>query len=400
MAKTIWTNDLKKIFVFAFILRLIIAPIFYHPDIKSQNFDFQFLAQRKINIYQYLENNRKSLPNTDTFNYLPLVYFSFGAQQIVLKNILPSNFSIWLNDWGLDQNNYPNLFYYLLILKLPYIFFDLGVGYLLYKIYNKKILSLWLFNPLSLYLIYVLANFDVVPVFFTVLAFYFLKKSPASLAYIFLGIATALKLYPLLFLPFFLFDQKTNIKKLFINILAYLLPLVLTIMPFIFDSSFIKEFSGSGLTQKLFESRLLNIPIYPVIYFIVFLYYIYSKNKKVETAFLTLFLTFIALVNFHPQWLLWFLPFVLYPISKNKKWLILFIATIALALAYVLLINDHFLFWGHFIPIDPFFVQLNPPYFIISQRLHLAPETIQLYLKYILAFVSLLFLIPSHENLS
>lgn len=400
MAKTIFNKDLKILFVFAFILRLIIAPLFYHPDIKSQNFDFQFLAQRKINIYQYLENNRKSLPNTDTFNYLPLVYFSFGAQQIVLKNILPLNFSIWLNDWGLDQNNYPNLFYYMLILKLPYIFFDLGIGYLLYKIYNKKILSLWLFNPLSLYLIYVLANFDVVPVFFSILALYCLKKSQSTLAFIFLGIATALKLYPLLFFPFFLVYKKINIKDLFSNTFAFLLPLAITVVPFIFDSSFIKEFSGSGLTQKLFESRLLNIPIYPVIYFIIFLYYIYSKNKKIETAFLYLFLSFIVFVDFHPQWLLWFLPFVLYPISKNKKWLILFIAAIVLALTYVFLINDHFLFWGHFIPIDPFFVQLNPPYFIISQRFHLAPEAIQLCLKYILAFVSLLFLIPSHEDLS
>lgn len=400
MAKTIWTNDLKKIFIFAFILRLIIAPLFFHPDIKTQNFDFQFLAQGKINIYQYLEANRKSLSNSDTFNYLPLVYLSFGFQQIILKSFLPTDFSKWINDWGLNQNNYPNLFYFMLILKLPYIFFDLSIGYLLYKIYDKKLLTLWLFNPLSLYLIYILANFDIVPVFFSVLALYYLKKSQSTLAFLFLGIATALKLYPLLFFPFFLFNQRTNFKKLFIDSLTYLLPLFLTIIPFIFDTSFIKEFSGSGLTQKLFESRLFDIPVYPVIYFIVFIYFIYSKNKKIENSFLILYLAFVVLVNFHPQWLLWFLPFILFPVIKNIRWTVIFIISILLVLIYILLTNDYYLFWGHIIPIDPFFIQLNPPYLIISQRLHLAPETIQLYLKYILAFVSLLFLIPSHEDLS
>jgi len=173
MAKTIWTQKIKILFIFALILRLIIAPLFYHPDIKTQNFHFQFLSHGVINIYQYLDKNKKFLPYQDTFNYPPLTYLSFSIGQLFLHPILPSDFFSWINDWGPNQNNYPNLFYFMLILKLPYIIFDLGIGFLLYKIYGKKILNLWLFNPLSIYLIYVLANFDIVPVFFTILSFYF-----------------------------------------------------------------------------------------------------------------------------------------------------------------------------------------------------------------------------------
>lgn len=398
MAKTIWQKDLKIIFIFALILRLILAPLFYHPDIKTQNFHFQFLSLGIPNIYQYLGDNRRKLPYQDTFNYPPLTYLSFGVEQIVLKPILPADFTQWLNDWGPNQNNYPNLFYYMLVLKIPYIFFDLGIGYLLYKLYDKKILTIWLFNPFSLYLIYILANFDIVPVFFSVLAFYYLKKSRSNLSFLFLGIATALKLYSLLFFPFFIFYHQTNFKKIFINGLIFSLPLIISVFPFIFNPSFLQALSGSGLTQKIIEFRLLNIPIYPLIYLIVFIFYFFSKNKNLEKSFLFLFLAFFVFVSFHPQWLLWFLPFIIYPVTKNRKTLILFIFFIITTLLYVLLINDRYLLWGHFIPINPFFIQLNHPYLIITQRSRMVPGNIQNYLKYFMAIISFLFLIPSHEK--
>jgi len=389
---------MKKILVLAILIRLLIIPFFYHPDIKSQNFHFQFLSQGVVNIYQFLADNRKKLPYQDTFNYPPLTYLSFGIEQIILKPILPADFNQWLNDWGPNQNNYPNLFYYMLILKIPYIFFDLGIGYLLYKLYNKKILTFWLFNPFSLYLIYILANFDIVPVFFTVIAFYYLKKSRPNLSFLYLGIATALKLYPLLFFPFFIFYQRTNLKKLLINGIIFSLPLIISVFPFIFNPSFLQALSGSGLTQKIIEFRFLNIPIYPLIYLIVFIFYFFSKNKNLEKSFLFLFLSFFVLVSFHPQWLLWFLPFIIYPFTKNRKILILFIFFIITTLLYVFLINDRYLLWGHLIPINPFFIQLNHPYLIITQRSRIVPEDIQNYLKYFMAFISLLFLIPSHEK--
>ncbi len=398
MAKNIWKKDIKIIFVFTLILRLILAPLFYHPDIKSQNFHFQFLSQGVVNIYQYINENKQNLPYRDTFNYLPLTYIAFGAEQILLRPFLPVDFFTWLNDWGATQNNYPNLFYFMLILKLPYIFFDLGIGYLLYKLYGKKILSIWLFNPLSLYLIYILANFDIVPVFFSVLSFYFLEKSRNPLAFIFLGIATALKLYPLLFFPFFIFYHPTNIKKIIGNTFSFLLPLIISVFPFIFNPFFIQAFSGSGLTQKITEFKILNIPIYPLIYIIILARYYFSKNKNLERSFLWLFLAFIVFVNFHPQWLLWFLPFILLPISKTKFNTIIFILIILLSLLYIVLINDQYLFWGHLIPIDLNFINISSPYLIVTQRFHQNPQFIQQQLKLIIAFLSFKYIYPLREK--
>ena len=51
-------NKIKILFIFAIIIRLILTPLFYHPDIKSQNFHFQFLSQGKINVYQFIDENK------------------------------------------------------------------------------------------------------------------------------------------------------------------------------------------------------------------------------------------------------------------------------------------------------------------------------------------------------
>ncbi len=391
-------KEIKILLIFGLIIRLILAPIFYHPDIKSQNFHFQFLSQGKLNIYEFIDKNKEKLPYRDTFNYLPLTYLSLGVGQILLRPLLPADFFTWINDWGPLQNNYFNLFYFLLVLKIPYIFFDLGIGYLLYKIYNIKIITFWLFNPLSLYLIYVLANFDIIPVFLSVFSFYLLKKSRLSLAFAFLGIATALKLYPLLFLPFYIFYHPFNFKKIIINTFAFLLPIIISIIPFIFNPFFIQAFSSSGLSQKILEFKYMSIPIYPLIYFIILLKYFLSKKKDIERSFLWLFLTFIVFVNYHPQWLLWFLPFILLPILKTKLNTAVFMIIVILSLLYVILINDQFLFWGHLIPIDLDYLNLTSPYQIVVQRFHLIPQLIQGQLKLVIALLSLIYIFPTREK--
>ena len=220
--------SLTKTIILALILRLLVAPFFYHPDLKSQHFHFQFLSHGVSNIYQYIATNKNSLPYRDTFNYLPLTYFSLGTYHALLKPLFPQNLSVWLNDWSAAQNSYDNFPFFMLILKLPYFLFDLGISFILLKLYGKKIFYLWLFNPLNLYLIYILGNFDVIPVFFTALSWYFLKSSPKYLSFLTLGIATALKLYPVLFLPFFLLYKP---KSIFRNLLFFFLPQFLQSYP-------------------------------------------------------------------------------------------------------------------------------------------------------------------------
>ncbi|MFZ2153337.1 MAG: hypothetical protein WAV41_04820 [Microgenomates group bacterium] len=379
--------NLKSVIIFGLLLRLLIAPFFYHPDIKSQYFHFQFLSQGVYNIYDYLEKDRLTLPYQDTFNYQPLTYLVFGTINIFLSPLYPADFYVWINDWGPDQNNYPNLPIFLLILKLPYLLLDLGIGYLLYRKLGQKPLLLWLFNPFSLYFIYVLGNFDIIPVFLTVLAWYFFDTRK-SLSFLFLGIATSLKLYPLLFLPFFIFFKTKDISK---NLFFFLLPVALSTLPFLSSNSFLHSFVGSGLSQKVFELKLYSLPLFPLIYGLIFIKYIISSSKNIPLSLTYVFLLFISTVSFHGQWLLWFIPFILISTHKSLPKIFFFVATLTLSLLYLLLTDDKYLVWGHFIPVDTQFIYQPYPYQYILHRFLINPVIFQNYLKIIIGLLSTLF---------
>jgi len=370
----------KKVILLAVLLRFLIMPFFYHPDIKSQHFHFQFLSQGIFNIYDYIDQNKTKLGYKDTFNYLPLTFYTFGLTQTISKPFLSSDFYSWLNDWGENQNNYPNMIFFILVLKIPYLIFDLLTGYILYKIYkNKKILYFWLFNPISIYLIYILGNFDIVPTFLTLLAFYFIKTNKQFWSYLTIGFAIALKMYPIMFLPFLFFYDKKNILKNIQYSIFSLIPLILSVLPFVKQQSFYDSFFGSGLTQKILEYRINGLPIFPVFFLLILIIYYFSKSKnKFEIAILQIFLIFIGLVNFHPQWIMWFFPFIItfFVNSKIKDKLFLTIFFI-LILTYILLFNDNYLTWGHLIPIDPNFINITSPYQLIKLRTSIDPSLIQ-----------------------
>ena len=98
--------SLTKTIILALILRLLVAPFFYHPDLKSQHFHFQFLSHGVSNIYQYIATNKNSLPYQNTFNLSSLTYFSLRTYHALLKPLFPQNLSAWfLNDWSAAQNS-------------------------------------------------------------------------------------------------------------------------------------------------------------------------------------------------------------------------------------------------------------------------------------------------------
>ena len=366
---------------------------------KSQNFHFQFLSQGVTNIYQFLSDNKNHLAYRDTFNYLPLTYYTFGTLQLTLRPLMPANFLKWVNDWSSTQNNYPDLPYYLLILKLPYLFLDLAIGYLLLKITtSRRIFIYWLFNPISFYLIYVLGNFDVLPVFLTLFSLYLIPKN-VHLSFLIFGLAIALKLYPLLLLPFYIIYTSKKIKDLVFNSIIALLPLIISIVPFATNHAFWQSFFGSGLTQKIIEVKYLNIPIFPIIYLAILGYAYFSKKTNLPTQIFYLFLLFVSLVNFHPQWLLWFYPYLLlqpkFLAIKNQTTLALIFIFIAI---YILLFNDNYLTWGHLIPIDSEFINLTSPYDLIRLKLNFDPLVLQQAAKYIITILSIIFVYFHEKN--
>lgn len=372
-------------------LKLILIPWFYHPDIKSQYFHFQFLKQGVGNIYQYINQNKNQLPYNDTFNYLPLTYFSFGIFNSLISPLMPSDFTNWINDWGEYQNNYSNLPIFLFFLKLPYLILDILIGLILFKLFpDKKVYLFWLFNPFVFYSVFILQNFDIVPVFLTILSYYLLTKNQLKLSFFIFGISVSLKLYSLLLLPLFIIFLKPKPFEIVKYSLISLVPLIITSLPFLNNQYFLSSFIGSGLTQKLFETKLFNIPIFPILYLFIF---IYSWLKSPTTLFKNIsliFLLFISTVNFHPQWLLWFYPFFLINSSSSLKSLFLNHLILIPIMLFIFLFDDNYLTWGHLIPLDPLIVNTTSPYNILRFKFLQNPLTFQNYSKIFMALIAII----------
>jgi hypothetical protein len=349
----------------AVFLRLVFASFFFHPDIKSQHFHAQFLGRGIVNIYEFIATNKVNLPYKDTFNYPPLAYYFLGSWDKVTSLIVgQAQLSAWLNDWGPQGYFSSRMFEFMLVLKFPYLLVDLGIGFLLVKYLSdpkqkQTILYFWFFNPVSLYAVYMLGQFDILCAFLTVLALLLIKGRQLPLAALFLGMGAALKSYPLLFFPFLLFRIK-NIREVILALAGFLLGLIGPMLPVINSPAFRYTMTHSNLMQSIFTSGLdisagQKIPFY-VIFYLIILGLSWSRRKNTDLLpefFSTAF--FVLLVSdFHAQWIVWSLPFMAILWAKlYKNYWLLFLGVMTGFFLTVFLVPDQYLLLGLFSPLNP-----------------------------------------------
>lgn len=334
----------RKLLAIAIALRLLVSGLLFHPDIKTIAFQTSFLKQGIVNIYPYLINNKISLPLKEEFVYFPLTYFTIGGYQSVISIFLGDNFDNWLQDAGANSVvNNPSIVRYLVLLKLPLLFADIFIAFLLLNFFKRKedgerAFTLWLFNPFTIILIYAFSNIDLYAVLLTLIAFLYIKQEKLLKASIFLGLAISFKLYPLLFVPF-LFLKSKKIKD---KILTTLIPVsifVLSIIPF-WSEAFVKSALVSGLSTRIFspsfeigfgESIIAGLFLLSTLFV-----YAYLNDHKIKlfNYFVILLLIIFSFSHFHISWLLWIAPFlVILAIYKPQlSWPIFFWSVFAFSI--------------------------------------------------------------------
>ncbi|MFZ3302002.1 MAG: hypothetical protein WA152_04790 [Microgenomates group bacterium] len=332
------------VLVLALVLRLLVSTLLFHPDIKTFNFQSSFLQNGVTDIYTYLVNNKATLPLKEEFVYFPLTYFTLGGYQAVISTILGPDFGNWLKD--ADTNsivNNPKVFIYLLFLKLPLLIMDFAIGYLLIKLINDEkkkedVLTLWLFNPFTVILIYAFSNIDLYAVLLTVIAFLYIKQEKLLKASIFIGLAASFKLYPILFVPF-LFLKAKNLKDQILSIVIPVVILIGVVVPF-WSTAFVQSALISGLSTRIFspgftigfgESVIVGLFLMSAMFFGGMLF---GKKINLFSYFVSLLLIIFSFSHFHISWLLWIAPFlVITAINKPElKWPIFFWATFAVSI--------------------------------------------------------------------
>lgn len=366
-----------KFLILAILLRLLVMPFFFHPDIKTYSFQVSFLQQGVFNIYSYLPDHQNQLPLKENFVYFPLTYFTLGIYQILALPFLGPDFHSWLYNASASAVNMIGVFRYLFILKLPYLVLDCLTAFLLTKFVSqetekRKIFLLWLFNPFSIIILYVFSNVDIFPVFLSVLSLYLAKRNKFILAGLMLGLGAGFKAYPLLFVPF-LFLMANKWKDKILLVVAALLPFLLIIAPFIRSTGFEDATLDSSLTTRIISNGIsigFGEMIYPGILILGIIYFL-AWQKKVNNFSLPIFsfasiLAIFMTIHFHIQWLLWPIPFVVLIISRQAKWAWGFVILMLLGLSIPFLYDDSSMTVSTLSVINPLFESLPTPFKIIQ----------------------------------
>lgn len=353
-----------KIFYIAIFFHFLLSPFLYHPDLKNTFYHASFLSQGVVNIYDYLDQNPDKA-TLGTFNYPPLTYLLFGILEPLTELLSGPGFSQWIA-MGNDAVSVPHISRYLFLMKLSLLLASIAVGMLLLNLVKgmreqRFVVLFWFFNPITIYSIQFMGQYDIFPVLLIVLSLVLVQRQKLSFAAIALGLGAGLKAFPLLLVPLLALAVGRGWRQRLRLFIFGSLPYLLVIAPFLPSSAFREIAMMSGLSQRIFilgldvgfGERILLVPL------VLILIYLFAGRRDsaqpttLSGYFLATFLAILAGSHFHPQWALWAVPFLAILLAGDKR---IWPPTILLLIAFfgkVIFFDDIFLNWGIFGIIDP-----------------------------------------------
>ncbi len=331
-------NKFLVVLIIGIVLRVLIAMSTYHSDLRTFQYAGQVFSEGHVfDLYDYIIKLPESeeIKKLVVFNYPPAIYWYHGIFNFIFSVIfgkeLVNGFLINVEDaFG---NFWFNI--HLFLIKFPYLIFDILTAIYLSKLFSetkKRFLafSFWMLNPIALYATYMISQFDIISVFFSVLALYFVREKKLPLAAFALGIGAAFKIYPIfLLLPLVLLNKTFNGKLQLI--LLGVAPYLFSILPYIFSTGFRYTALVASQTNKSFIAQIPISGGESLILFIlamvfVYLAFFYSKIadfsqnnfELVSRRFLMVLLLFFIFTHFHPQWIIWITPFLIVDLILNN----------------------------------------------------------------------------------
>ncbi len=226
------TKKLPIIFLLALVARLTIVYFQYSGDIRNHlAWGQSIISSGSFGFYA------RHFPGFNDANYPPVAILFFALAIFLYHLVLATiNYLNQLIDFFpsflvplFQTENMQAAF-----LKLPAIFADLGVGYLIYKLTRNKLLTfLYLFNPAVIYVSTVWGQIESLPIFFLLLSFYFLpcRYFISHLAFVaaVLTKQTALWLLPVFLILWF---KKASLNLFLRGLTLQVVVFVLIYLPF------------------------------------------------------------------------------------------------------------------------------------------------------------------------
>lgn len=353
------------IVVLGLVIRLIAAGLLFHTDGKAIYRDAISTNEGIAQAYKVQSSVGNPLP------YPPMVYELFNGYRKFFGYLFTPYFSTWMNDWStLQTANHPHIYRDLLAMKLPMIAADVFCGWIIWLLTKKDrrilALSIWFFNPISIYAIYGTGQFDIIPTALVLLGAFFWERKRTWLTYTLLGIAGGLKLFPLLLIPLVFFLDRSSWHKKILGLGLAAMSLSAMFIPVKFSTEIIKQIFTSNLAESMFRAGIdlgngAFLPLALLAYSIVTLGILISPRPIgfIEST-TSILLIILGLSRFHAQWIIWALPFLVILLAEAKvesrigTWI---------GISYLgaqMLINDKFTNFGQLKAINNAFDTLFP----------------------------------------
>lgn len=352
------------------LIRLAFMPFTLHGDMADMNRVAYLL------LYQgYIPGNQMAYP--------PLAYYTMSFFQFIFRPMM--RFFGSAPHPGVSWITSPHVFRYSFLLKSYYLFFDLGIAFLLLRLLNEEkqklmVLKFWMLNPLVIFTCYIQGQFDILPAFFIVLSLYYVLKSRLTLSMLCLGIGACFKNFPFFFLiPALILLGKTRLAKLKFFVLA-VVPYLFLIYPYLGAAGFKNAAVTSAQNQRIFDFYF-NLGSFDKVYVfivgytvILVLAYFHNYGKNSKDTFqalwrinLIIYLWLFATVYFHPQWFIWGMPLLILFVVKNKKLIPLYWVQIICIFVYMIHWGRQLLWWPFALVYPALGQQIRPPSEIIGQ---------------------------------
>ncbi len=189
----------------------------------------------------------------------------------------------------------------------------------------------WISCPLAFFSNFIFGQYDILTIFFVVLALNkFLEKKYLWFT-IFIAISLTFKYFPLFFYIPVLLTFEKNILKIAKHILILILPVLIEFLIFISSSAFKLGVLGFHVTQSFFSKGLFDIGIISINLFIfawglivVYSYFLIipqakDYNYKIIYLIFSVLTLFFVFSYWHPQWLIFLTPFAVLTTMFHPK---------------------------------------------------------------------------------
>ena len=269
-----------------------------------------------------------------------------------------------------------NLFHFEALFKLPLLFADLGILYILLKTFQNKKEKVYLFyflNPIIIYAIYIHSQLDIIPTAILLYGIYLLMVNKHNFSAIVFGLALATKIHIIIALPliFFYLYKVKNIKVAFKYIAVSLGVFLIFNLPFLYSEGFIQMVFLNPKQSLLFDSSYnigsVNVLLPIAAIFMIYLHFFNQSKVNHDLLcfyFGVLFTATIFFIYPAPAWYVWMIPFVsIYFIQNdnNKSRLLYIIFSVAYLIFFIFFFKSEYkdiLFLGNEVNIKIYNVRL------------------------------------------